>query len=91
MLNTIRILFFSFVSGEIENTDGAISDDEDDDDVDNSEEEDPNAVLHIKTLIEDCKRLMLTDQEHVINAWPLIAWEEQGSGGNYLLLRFFFV
>ncbi|KAI5713687.1 hypothetical protein M8J76_003515 [Diaphorina citri] len=52
-----------------------------DDDVDNSEEEDPNAVLHIKTLIEDCKRLMLTDQEHVINAWPLIAWEEQGSGG----------
>ncbi|KAI5715622.1 hypothetical protein M8J77_019545 [Diaphorina citri] len=69
------------LESEIENTDGAISDDEDDDDVDNSEEEDPNAVLHIKTLIEDCKRLMLTDQEHVINAWPLIAWEEQGSGG----------
>ncbi|XP_026684321.1 uncharacterized protein LOC113470240 [Diaphorina citri] len=85
-LNNEQLVYVSFdfheyCRGEIENTDGAISDDEDDDDVDNSEEEDPNAVLHIKTLIEDCKRLMLTDQEHVINAWPLIAWEEQGSGG----------
>uniref|UniRef100_A0A8D8RUA9 Phosphatidylinositide phosphatase SAC2 n=1 Tax=Cacopsylla melanoneura TaxID=428564 RepID=A0A8D8RUA9_9HEMI len=79
-----RQMCLDIMCGEIENTAEVAMSDEDDEDEDeemnNSEEEDKSNVQHIKTLIEDCKRLMLTEDEHVINAWPLLAYEDQTIG-----------